>query len=327
MPIMPLSDVRVVDPVLTNLSHGYKNSRAIGLTIAPPVPVTQYGGKTVLFDDSSYIEQDFTRSQSSPYNKISDSYSSTSYELLNKGAEYDIPWERMKDGNLLGFDHGEHAVNKIMAGLVLEHEKEVASLVTNATLYPTANKATLSGTSQWSDPASKPGTAIRSAKNNLLLGGADNESAVIFWMGQEVFSSLQENPDLIDRFKHTSRESITADMMATYFDVDAVVVGAMKSRTVNATTNSFLWGKFAGLCCVHPAALNGGSVAPSGNINMYQPSFAYTYTYNEGGQTHPYMKPMHRNEQLDQDEYRGKYDRCVKLTGIESGYLWSAAVA
>ena len=180
MPIMPLSDVRVVDPVLTNLSHGYKNSRAIGLRIAPPVPVTQYGGKTVLFDDSSYIEQDFTRSQSSPYSKISDSYTSTAYELENKGAEYDVPWERMKDGSLLGFDHGEHAVNKIMAGLVLEHEKEVAALATNATLYPTNNKLTLSGTSQWSDPASKPGQAIRSAKDALLLGGADNETATIF---------------------------------------------------------------------------------------------------------------------------------------------------
>ena len=166
-----------------------------------------------------------------------------------------------------------------MAGLVLEHEKEVAALATNATLYPTNNKLTLSGTSQWSDPASKPGQAIRSAKDALLLGGADNETATIFWMGQEVYSQLQENPDLIDRFKHTSRESITADMMATYFDVDAVVVGAMKSRALNTTTNSFVWGKYAGLCCVHPAALNGGSVAPSGNINIYNSSFAYTYTY------------------------------------------------
>ena len=324
MPFMPLSQTRVQDQVLTNLSQGYSNMEYVGKYLFPMVPVGEYGGEVVLFDDAIYTLQDFTRAPGSVYKRVHRSYASDSFKLEHKGAEFPVPFEHVTDAARLGFQWDNIAADSMMMELGLELEVDQASLATNAANYPTANKETLSGTSQWSNSASTPNADIREAKAAVRRATGKNPNLVL--LGGDVYDKLQEHPSLVDRFKYTSSDVVTGDMLARLWDVEKVVIGKAIYNDPATGDRVDVWGKYAIVAYVNPAALASGMLSGfqiSGNVNRFTPGFAYTYTM----QGHPYQKPVWRDESRDCYIYQTKFDRVPVLAGLNSGFLFSDAVA
>ena len=131
-----------------------------------------------------------------------------------------------------GLDPLGYAGEALADLLELGRERRVAEIVFGAANYPAANKTTLSGTDQWSDPASDPVGAILAASESMLV--RPNTLVV----GPQVLFALKNHPDIRERLKYVSGGSVTAAMLAGLFEVERVVVGEAMINAANERMNN-----------------------------------------------------------------------------------------
>lgn len=154
--------------------------------------------------------------------------------------------------------------------IMLDREVRVAASVFALATYPAANRATLSGTSQWSDfTNSNPLNAILSAldvpvfrPNKLVLG-------------QAVWTQLRQHPKIVQAVygSATTAGVITREQLASVLEVGEVVVGAgvlNTARKGQAPTYSRVWGKHAALLYVSPDMADAD-----------QPTFGFTAQFGD----------------------------------------------
>jgi hypothetical protein len=126
----------------------------------------------------------------------------------------------------------------------------------------------------------------------------------------------------VDRYKHTTADSITADMMARVFEVDEVIVAkavyATNEEGADPEVNAFILGKNALLVYANPTpALK----KPSGG-------YIFTWTGGEGIGTFGNVVRTYdlrgSGRLVDRVESEMRFD--AKLVGTDLGYFFSAAV-
>jgi hypothetical protein len=84
-------------------------------------------------------------------------------------------------------------------------------------------------------------TSKRARLDILSVTGLEANTLVL---GYDVFRQLKNHPDLVDRIKYTSSQTITEDMLARMFDIERVLV----SKSIKATNAE---GATAGLLVHH----------------------------------------------------------------------------
>ena len=120
---------------------------------------------------------------------------------------------------------------------------------------------------QWDDAASDPEKDVADGQQ-LMLQTTGYEPNVLV-VSDPVHRALKRHPMIKDRFKYTSAESITAEMLARFFEIGKYVI----ARGVNATnaegaatdTYDFIMGKHALLAHSAPAP---GIEIPSAGYNF-----------------------------------------------------------
>lgn len=231
-------------------------------------------------------------------------YAGKPFALENHALEAPVPREHMRDASKVpGVDLGKRAISLVQNVQSLALEIQQAVLATTAANYDANHKLTLSGTSKWSDPAGKPATTINTGKEAVRSSCGMYPNVLV--LGATVFAAAKENPAVLDRFKYTSKDSVTADMLAALFDVQKVVVGAAVQVT-DAGVMSDVWGNVAVLAYVAPSSLS-----------QEEPSYGYTYTM-EG---HPMVEKPYYDDNAKSWIYGVGYERMPVLSGITSGFL------
>lgn len=313
MPQMTPSQARVLDPILTTLAQGYQNAEFVGSALFPRVPVAARGGKIIAFGKESFQAYDTARAPGAPVKRINLGYSSASYALLDHSLAASVPVELIEEAQAVpGINLASAAVRTVQDALALRLEVEQATLATTAGNYGAGNKATLSGTSQWSDfgTVSDPINDVEAAKEAIRVKVGKRPNVVV--MGAAVLAKLKMHPKVLDRIKYTGRDVATLDLLASLFGVQKVLVGDAVAAT-DAGVFSDVWGK-----SVVVAYTELGSLA-----DMGRPSFGYTYQL--GG--YPMVSPA----RYEGDIRSWLYDvsDAVKpvIAGADAGYLISAAVA
>lgn len=140
--------------------------------------------------------------------------------------------------------------------LLLDREVRVANTVFDAAKYDSAHKATLSGTGQWSNDASKPVKAIKTAFDSCLM------RPNVLVLGQEVWSALQYNPEVIASCLGTGGGVVTRERLAEVLEINEIVVGQGYVNTAKPgkpVSLARVWGKHAlGIYRNRDAATNFG---------------------------------------------------------------------
>lgn len=346
MPLVSQANQRIVDHVLTGLAHDYEQQDFVGLELAPAVPVGEHGGNIIQFDDSHFEAADFTRAPGAEFRTIQSGYEGRPFKLKYKGGDYSVPMETSQDTMRLGIDWDLHATTLLMERLLHEHERETASVFTTTGNYATTHRAALSGADQWNSGTADITTQIRDA-----IGTVGRESGsernLVLWMGRDVFHALRQDASIRGNFgligdsASTANRLLTAPMLASYFEVEKVVVGTAVTKDQTGAKN-YIWGNFAGVCKVHPSALTAGnprSVVPQNSVNRHEAAFAYTYTLQAGGKVdgntgrvtggrpHPQIQEPWYDKRTESMIYRVVYDRSVELVGMDFGYLFSNVLA
>lgn len=314
MPQLTPSQARVIDPILSTVAQGYKNSELIGSALFPIVPVGTRGGKIITFGKEDFALYNTSRAPGANTRRVQFGYSGASFALESHSLEGQVPIELMEEGQAVpGIDQGSIAVYKTQNIIFSRLEYAQATLATTPGNYGAANKVTLSGTSQWSDltsGVSDPIKDIETGKEAVRKQIGRRPNTIV--MGPSVFAMLKMHPKVIDRMKYTGRDIATPELLASLFDVKRVIVGEAV-YTDGAGVMQDMWGKY-----VVVAYTEMSGVADAGS-----PTYGYTYRLRG----YPMVEQSYQERNSKSWIYPVTDEVAPVIAGASAGYLISGAVA
>lgn len=306
---------RLIDPVLSTVAQGYKNSEMIAQALFPIVGTPLRGGKILSFGKEDFMLYATKRAPGENTKRIQFGYAGLPYSLEDFSLEGQVPKEVYEDASVMpGIDHGEVAVNKVQDIMFLRLEYAASVIARNASNYGAGNKVTKSGTGQWSDftsGISDPVADIETAKEAVRAATGKRPNTVI--MGAAVFAKCKQHPKIVDRIKYTQKDVATPELLAALFGVDRVLIGDAIYSNDAGTAFTDVWGKD-----VVVAYTNTDTVA-----NMGAPSYGYTYML-EG---HPFVEVPYHDRSAKSWIYPVTRCEAPVLAAASAGYLITNAVA
>lgn len=259
-----------VNPVLTGIVVAFQNGELIADQVLPRLgpPLTKQ-----LFQ---YMKFDFAQSITVPDTKVGRKgepgtveFGGTEVEASTKdyGLDDVIPIDDINNAPK-GYDPKAFAAQNLMNLVLLDREVRVSGKVFNPATYPATNKVLLSGTSQWSDPASTPIKDIEGAKDSMIM------RPNIAVLGRKTWSDLRQNPTIIKSLSKSGTDKGVAmkEAVAELFELDEIVVGASWiniAKPGQAPQRVRVWGNHCALLRREPIASSIGQV----------PTFGWTAQY------------------------------------------------
>jgi hypothetical protein len=304
MPQQNLQQVRVIDPILTTVAQGYKQQDLIGNMLFPAVPVTVSGGQVIEFGKEAFRLYSTARAPGGAVKTVQFGYLGKPFALENHALAGLLPIEHQRDAQVTpGVDLAGRALNNVMASMGLTLEVAQAALALNASAYDNDHKVTLSAGTKWSAETGTPIADIEAGKE--VVRGSTGRYPNVATFSAVAWKAFKNNPDVLDRIKHTQRGVVTTELAAQLLDVEKVVVG--KAVSANAAgTFSDVWGNNVVL-----------SYSALGSLGAEEPSYGYTYTM--------VGHPMAEEAYYDRDHKAWKFpvgfERAPVLSGIAAGYL------
>jgi hypothetical protein len=320
-----------VNKVLTNLAQGTVQPEFVMRNLFPLVDVSEYGGQLIEFDSSGYEEVDDDRADDSEYNEVESGYFGRPFTLQTKGLRYRVGDKKAKQMTANQINWGQVASTELMTRAMLKHEIEASVLATDPTRYSLANRQILTPGSQIGDTGVDSDLIIRAGMAavsgqigldpNVIAFGRDVWDVMCNRYSQN-FTSVATAPGM--------RLQLTPERFGEIYGFSKIVV-CNAIRKVGGVPRR-VFGKHIVMARVHTEALNSERTAwkTTGQINVFQPSFGYTYVY----QGNPLLFDPYRDEDRGATVYKMDFDRRVVNTGVDKasglithGYLLHSAVA
>lgn len=314
MSAMNPAQARVIDPVLTTVAQGYQNSEMIASALFPTVPVNLRAGNIIAFGKESFMLYQSQRAPGENTKRVRFGYAGAAYALVDYSLEGMVPVEIEQEAmNGPSIDLGARAINDVQAIMALRHEKAAADIARTAASYAASNKATLSGTDQWSDygATSDPIDDIEAAKSAVRAATGKRPNTIV--MGALVMDKLKHHPKVVDRMKYTGRDVATAELLASLFGVQRVVVGDAIYSNDAGTAFTDVWGKDVIVAYTNMASAQSGGL----------PSYGYTYQLSD----YPQVEEPYFDRNAKSWLYPVTRSEAPVLTAASAGFLFTNAVA
>jgi hypothetical protein len=245
-----------VDQVLTNISVAWPNNGFVGEALFPSVTVRKQSDKYYVFGRETWSPDDDIRAPGTVANEIPglkvslDTYYAQEHSLQIPVTDE----ERRNVDNPMSPDRDatELVTQKIMLG----REIAIKTLVTTTSNYASGNSVTLAGTTQFSDyvnsdPIGVFRTAISTIHSKIFV---EPNVAVIPY---QVWTILQDHPDLIERIKYSERAIVRGELLASLIGIERIIVPGVGYNTAaqgQTVSLGYLWGKDIVLAYVPPRA-------------------------------------------------------------------------
>lgn len=312
MPQMTPGAARAVDPVLTQFAIGYQQAGLVAPLLFPRVNVSQRGGSVMVFGKEQFtLPGRLPQAPGANVPRVPLAYGKQTYSITDYALDAQVPRplaEEALAGPGVNLAMGAVAVVRNIQQLRLEVES--AALARTLANYATSNRTTLSGSSQWSNPASSPLTDVEVAKEAVRTKVGRRPNTMI--LGAAVLAGLRNHPVITDRIKYTGRDTVTADLLAALFGVERIGVGDAVQSDDNGTFSD-VWGKDVVLGFTDTASV----------LTMGTPTYGATYAMTG----YPLVEP----ERWDADSRSWIYGTSEAatpvLTAPDAGYLIQNAVA
>jgi len=165
---MSVSQIRVIDPVLTKIAQGYRQAGHVGHTLFPRVSVQVSGGQVLEFGKEAFKLYRARRAPGAATSRIQFGYLGKTFALVQDALEGMVPREHLRDAaKVPGARLGQRSIAVVLDSLSLALEYDQAQLATTAANYDTDHRVTLSGTDQWTDGGSDPAADINTGKEAI----------------------------------------------------------------------------------------------------------------------------------------------------------------
>lgn len=322
----PTSSQVHVDAILTNISVAYlqRAENFIADKVFPVVPVDKQSDKYFVYSkndwlrDEARVRTDGTESVGSGYNITTDTYYADVYAIHKDigdqtRANADAPINVDREA-------AEFVTHRLLTRREIQFVNDFMTTgkwsvdVTGVAASAGANQ-----TIQWSNYTnSDPIEDIEAGKASILSTTGLEANTLV--LGYDVFRRLKNHPDLVDRIKYTSSQTITEDMLARMFDIERVLVSkSVKATNAEGATSaySFTTGKTALLCHVAP------------NPGILTPSAGYTFSWTgvSQGMGLTIGTSSFRLESLRATRVEAELAFDNKVVASDLGYFWNSIVA
>jgi hypothetical protein len=156
----PVQQFLVIDPILTQIAQGYKNSEGVATFFAPAVSMSVRAGRTLVFGKEGFAAQSFLRAPGTNITKISNEFGTRSFSLRQEAISWQITEEvaaEAKNG-AAAIDLRAYAAKDAANRLSQSWEIQVAEKVQDITQYESGNVLDLAtyngGADQFNSPTS-----------------------------------------------------------------------------------------------------------------------------------------------------------------------------
>lgn len=276
------------DPILTSIAQGFTLPETqIANFIAPIVSVPTRSGRILRFGKEQFAISDFRRAYGTNIPYVQSRFDSIAYSIEQEIAAWELPEEVIENaGNgPAQVDLRSIETKNTMSRLMNSYEKSVADAVANEsayepglafttwTNYETAN-ATLAGGAAWGDSGSQPIKDVLNLKRKVANHIGVRPNSMV--LGVNAFDTLMTDPDIVDRIRFTSSESVDVDVLARYFGLSRGVKVA-EGRYLNDSGQLLPIFPENGVLLFYAAGDSSNGVMPAATASASTPSFAYTY--------------------------------------------------
>ena len=243
-----------IDQILTNISIMYRNAAYVGTELMPIVPVKKRS-------DIYYV-----------YDSKADRFRIPKTLRAPKTDSRTVDWKVTEDG----YKCDEHALNDLIDDIERDNADKPLNLEVDTVEFLTdilqlslemrikdileANLSANAPDIKW-DVYNQETPDLDSDPIGDIETGKDAIHAVIFkepnvlLLGKAVYDKLKHHPKILERIKYVQKGVVTAELMASIFEVEKVVVGKAGYNTAKegkTESLSYLWGKNAILAYIEP---------------------------------------------------------------------------
>lgn len=317
MPQPTQSDVHV-DAILTGISVAFMQEAEnfVAGKVFPSVPVSKQSDKFFtytqddFFRDEVQYRADGTESAGSGYSLSTDTYSANVWALHKDigdqtRANADAPLSMDQD-----------ATRFLAQQMLIRQERDWATNYFGAGIWDTdVTPGTL-----WSASGSDPIGDVQTGINAMLSNTGYKPNVGV--CSYAVFSVLKNHADIVERYKYTTSESMTADLIAKVLGLDELhVMGSIVNTAAEGATASYSQIGDKDMLLAY---------APS-SPGLMQPSAGYNFTWtglaNSGGIGTSTSVSRFRMDHLRADrlEIQSAWD--MKVVSSALGYFFDGCVA
>lgn len=267
-----------VQPRLTQIAMAVKPQGMVADLVCPRVPVeAEKFIYTKMTTDEAFTIPNTRVGRTSEPNTVEFGGVDVTDSTEDYGLDDIVPNKDVKNAQGTNYDPMAAATERTALLVELAREQRVASLYFDAATYASTLRSTLSGASQWSDPASDPVTAILTMFDSMLV------RPNIGVLGQAVWTKLRMHPKVVAAVLGASGTGasekaagvLARRAVAELLELDDIVVGQAfynGSKKGQAATYSRLWGKHAAFLRIERSVRD-----PRGAL----PTFAFTAQWGE----------------------------------------------
>lgn len=309
-----------VDYALSNISLAYMQSLDgfVSDKVFPNISVDHQTNKYFTYTKNDWFRDEakkrapLAESAGSGYNLSTDSYTCDVFAI-----HHDIPDQVVANADAAVNPEAE-AAKFVAQRMAIRMERQWASDYFTTSVWGT-DKVGTTDFVKWDVAAtSNPLVDLKAGRRQILATTGLKPNT--FVAGWDVHEALKLHPDIIDRIKYVSDESITAQIIARYFEVDNYyVASAVYATNVEGETAAydFALGKNALLCYVAPSP---GLMTASAGYRFVWTGVSDGYGLTAGTVRIPLPK-----QRAVRVESQMAWDNKVVATDL--GYFFSAAVS
>jgi len=238
-----------IDAELTAITLAYGNERMIADSVLPRVGVgkQEFKYNKYALADSFTIPDTKVGRKSKP-NEVEFGGTQATDQTRDYALDDPIPQADI-DNASDGFDPVGRSTAVMTDLLMLDREKRAADLVFGAGNYATANKDTLSGTTQWSHASSDPINAILTAMDSMVM------RPNVLVLGRAVFTKVIQHAKVVAACLPAGGNAgtggvATREALARVLELEEVIVGEgwlNSAKRGQTPTMARVWGKHASL--------------------------------------------------------------------------------
>ncbi len=332
-PYQPLSDMRVVDPILTSLAYGFDIVGYVGGLAFPPVFVPKRAANIISFGTK---EQKFLyptrRAPGANILRTGMDFGSEKIKLYQDAIETELPIEYQEEADNI-VDLSERGVMLTKQRLCHRLEYDQCQLLSTFANYPTTNRLALSGANQLSNPSSDIEGLFDVAKQAIVAGIGRTPNTIIYG-GLNAYNAVKRHPNTKNQYRYVNSDTVTTDMVSMVYDFKVAGISVAtwidpSSPTVEVPMmDNCIWMGYVPTAPDTTVVRYRSGLDPVLNANRAQPSFGYTYIHGaadmgNGVQTGLIMEPPYYERNNRTWYFPGVVDRLPILTGMSAGYLFT----
>ena len=248
-------DLRPIDPLLTNMSIGFRNDRFFYENIAPIQTVQQPSGQFTVWESEYWFrrQEGADRGSQAPYVRVGYEVGYDSFRVSEIGfekllSEVDIAASQLPE-NLEAQDIAflTNLMQMELEGRVADNLFKTGVWGTDRTGVASADDDTTGEFTHWDDYTnSTPIEDVRTARQHIhqMTGAMPNN----MFIGLDTWNALQYHPDITEKYKYTTVGIMTPDLVKAVLEIpnlyigDSIQVTSPENRAASPTvTRTKVW--------------------------------------------------------------------------------------